>query len=497
MDEEQDDANGDVDVKDDEGQGGVTEHVDVEGDATKTASEGEETTGNEIDETADDIVSIIRREKQQEFPLVTTHEQNGMTTEEATAVLELLQTEDTVKLQAYIKEQYHLFCKDESKEKGKSDAVFHAEWARSYYYMHMKNFNSQRSPNTTVKDTIYTLVDHNILLPQKKIELEELIKTLKAHRLNAFLQTMEELWAQSKALLPSLTRNSVLVMKRAWFSEQFAKVFDTFHAKHTDSGWEFRPEIQPCALKDSAARSEAKTLLRKVIPSMAPSITTAVERAYCNAMAKLPAFAQKSIGENTRKHFLLKEYYAIVAKVVLSTHHTPSFEWTPEVPVEELPTNSAQEKAKLLITKVRKCHVEKIEDVVKSEYAKIAIANEPWMRSEVKASLRSNWLRAHYYNIVENVVAEPSPSAGSMDSFTFTPHVLVDAVAAGGSSAGSTNSFKCIPDVPVDALAAGKVRDKAKVLVEKVGWCHADIKKEWKRNMPRSLYHMHRGYRRK
>jgi len=77
---------------------------------------------------------------------------------------------------------------------------------------------------------------------------------------------------------------------------------------------------------------------------------------------------------------------------------------------------------------------------VKSEYAKIAIADEPWMRSEVKASLRSNWLRAHYYNIVENAVAEPSSSAGSMDSFTF------------------------IPDVPVDALAAGEVRETSESL---------------------------------
>jgi len=450
MDEEQSDTVEDADAEDDKGQGDVTEHVNVEGDATKTTSEGGETAGNETDEPANDILAIVRRDEQQEFPLITTHEQNCMTTEEAKGVLELVQAGDTVELQTYIKEQYHLFCRNESKEQGESDAVFHAEWARNHYYVHIKNLYSPRGLHTTIKEAICALVDHNVLLPQKKIELEELSNTLEDRHLSAFLQTVDDLWAKSEALLPSFARSSSIAAKNAWFSEQFEKVFDTFHVKHTDSGWKFKPEIQLCDLEDSAARSEAKTLLQKVTPSMVPSITTAVNRAYSDAMAELPAFAQTSMGENTRKHFLLTEYYTIVAKVVSSAHHTPSFKWTPAVAVEELPTNSAQEKAKLLITKVRQCHVEKIESAVKSEYAKIAIAEEPWIGSEVKASLRSNWLRTHYYAIVENVVTPPSSSAKPMDSFTF------------------------IPDVPVDALATSEAREKAKLLVEKVSKCHAD-----------------------
>ena len=103
MDEEQSDTVEDADAEDDKGQGDVTEHVNVEGDATKTTSEGGETAGNETDEPANDILAIVRRDEQQEFPLITTHEQNCMTTEEAKGVLELVQAGDTVELQTYIK----------------------------------------------------------------------------------------------------------------------------------------------------------------------------------------------------------------------------------------------------------------------------------------------------------------------------------------------------------------------------------------------------------
>jgi len=146
-------------------------------------------------ELASVIASIMDRIGEAAFPAVLPKEQSAFSVEVATDLLTWVQKTDSVQIQSYISEQWKLYRQNNSFiDTTKSESMLHAEWARNYYYVHLRQFQESRCPGEIVYDSLCSLLDGASLPEATRTSLRQLcskvevskVEELRCHFMGAF-----------------------------------------------------------------------------------------------------------------------------------------------------------------------------------------------------------------------------------------------------------------------------------------------------------------------
>lgn len=147
------------------------------------------------EELASAVASIMDRIGDSAFPAVLPKDQSAVSLEAATDLLTWVQKTDSVQIQSYISEQWKLYRQNNSFiDTTKSERVLHAEWARNYYYVHLRQFQQSRCPGETVYDSLCSLLDGASLAEATQTSLRQLcskvevskVEELRCHFMGAF-----------------------------------------------------------------------------------------------------------------------------------------------------------------------------------------------------------------------------------------------------------------------------------------------------------------------
>ena len=127
----------------------------------------------------DEILTLIAaRKSTDEFPLVKPSEVDEAK-EQAEEALTWVRKDEAVRLQSYIDHMYKLYREalPMSAASGKPESVIHAEWARGWYYFHLRAFLSQA--DWVGEDTFVSPVPPELLPASEQMAAKTLLLELK------------------------------------------------------------------------------------------------------------------------------------------------------------------------------------------------------------------------------------------------------------------------------------------------------------------------------
>ena len=355
---------------------------------------------------ATELAEIANRISKNEFPAVLVSEQCSLSECDASDVLAWVQKEESVRIQSYILERYAEFRNAAGQLVEHNEAVFRAQWARDHYYKHLQEYQEANHGNYAVANALKTCMDWTQIPESIRETVLRMAKKIHASQITALIRFIDTQWDEVWLRLPSCAQVDAAGMKRKWILQECGTVLQQFIHKDFETSWAFRPELSVDELPDSEAQQHARKLLSLVQQQHESTIKEAFETEYNKITTLVPASILCGMESAIRKKVLLDKYYAVVERIVHDIPAVTEFSFHPAFPVNDLPSIEDQHHARMLLKQVQSHHVATIEETVAMRYAHTESTIAGSLLQSYQAEIKQNWMREHYYKIIEDVVHE-------------------------------------------------------------------------------------------
>ena len=98
--------------------------------------------------------------------------------------------------------------------------------------------------------------------------------------------------------------------------------------------------------------------------------------------------------------------------IVQKTDEVKVFKFEPDLPISELASAGEQQHASKLVSRVQQHHAKQISALVKQRYAECSKVISSELLQEFGDEIKLNWMREHYFKIVEEVLDASSTKRG-------------------------------------------------------------------------------------
>ena len=109
---------------------------------------------------------------------------------------------------------------------------------------------------------------------------------------------------------------------------------------------------------------------------------------------------------------------SIAESIVQKAHEVNVFKFKPDLPISELASAGEQQHASKLVSRVQQHHAKQISALVKQRYAECSKVISSGVLQEFGDEIKLNWMREHYFKIVEEVLDASSTKPDGSDSVT-------------------------------------------------------------------------------
>ena len=245
----------------------VREDTDVD---EKKSDNGDEVSGsNSI------LQAIAGRLADGSFPAVLVSEIAEGTRVEAQEALSSVQRDDQVRIQHFMDTRYNNYRLGQGSDDTKGDSTLRAEWALSYYYLHLISWIAQENRNA-YRATFLPLVPPALLSPEKQQRAKELLSQLGDNDQPPFAERVHNALSEFLKVLPStMAAAEKDILRDAWFQERYYAILEEFLAQRAPT--QFVPLLAPDRV-DESRRAEFHALCSKMRASDADAFHGEVEK---------------------------------------------------------------------------------------------------------------------------------------------------------------------------------------------------------------------------
>ena len=384
-----------------------------------------------LDETDSIIRDIISRHEGGEFPEVLPEQasSDSIANGDVSDMLHWMQHTDHEKITKYMEDRYS----DSINEGGSmqvSSAVARAKWARDWYYVHAtKYFWLHKSGFAKATDAFMSMVRLDDL-PKEAIDIaRDLLMQIGDVRAEELVTFMKGEWMQFWNNLPPFLRADEIEMRQKWAASNYETLLRSFVA--SIDMFEFQPELSLESVEPGERRDTAAKLVARVTRTHVDTIQSEVNKAFTAETAGIPLCILDGMRNEIRQRFLEAKYFNIVSSVLDGPADARDcIKFTPAVPVDVLPDNT-KPRALALLQRVLPEHSGKIDREVQSRFKQTMSTLPEFLQTKPPDSIREEWMKQNYYDIVEEVVANRTGNYNTAQSNDGAAKVVATATVDG------------------------------------------------------------------
>ena len=179
-------------------------------------------------ELSESIAAIVDRVSQEAFPAVLPSEQTVMEVDVASELLAWVQKVDATEIQSFMDEQWRLFRQNNIVTDEKPDPARRAEWAREFYYVHLRQFQESRQQQNLVFESLKACFPNAVISAGSEARISELCLCVEAANIEALSQHVAEAWSAIWTSLPEFCRINESEMKNEWFARSCVDLLQSF-----------------------------------------------------------------------------------------------------------------------------------------------------------------------------------------------------------------------------------------------------------------------------
>ena len=225
-----------------------------------------------------------------------------------------------------------------------------------------------------------------------------------------------------------LSEHAQRKLRQNWLKQHYVERVVVVVDRFTRASWSFKPAVALDQLSDEERPTAAK-LYSSVDKAAAEKIDAMVASEFLAVSSTLQCSVPSEVKDELRMAWLKDNYIKVVARVLEEAARNVAAKWTfsPMVTVESLPESERAATAKMYAIVDRAAAMEidaAVENEMSSMVAKLPASTLP----DIKAKLRSSWLRENYIKIVSRVLSARSQTSAGREGWTFTPAVSIAAL---------------------------------------------------------------------
>lgn len=405
------------------------------------SSDAEESPSQEVAEesievstaAAQELAAIVDRQARGIFPEVAPPVVEDGQADMAQELIRWWQKVEYSRTASYIAEQYAKFICD-SPPSDKPASIQRAQWAREFYYVHLKAFRDETEiSNQSVLDAAGAVLHFDKLSEEKRLVLERMLQCLKSAEVENLVCYIQQSWAKFWESLPEFARISEGEMQASWLIEKGEDILTGFLEVRRSNEFVFVPELPVANIVSASDREEAALLVAKVRLSDVCKVEEAVSAAYEEAMCGIPAWMRTSHETDMRRQFLEGHYFSIIRGVV-GAPILDEFCFKPLVSVEALLTEELREEARVILRTVKEQHVPLIDTALSDAFEAITQSVSFELSPALKESMWDSFIKSEYYRIVKEITSSSGDSCSLVTRAVSRPLAVVGAGV--GSSGG-------------------------------------------------------------
>jgi hypothetical protein len=393
----------------------------------------------------DALTAIAARRAAGEFPLAKPMEVDEAIRVQAEEALAWVRKDEAVRLQSFIDHQYKLYRESlpHSASPGKPESVIHAEWAREWYYFHLKAFLAQ---NECVRHGRFVSPVPPELLPApQQVAAQDLLLQLKHEWVPAFKTVVRAKLEEFLALLRSTPGLDVSadIVTDSWYKKNLYTLLAFFLDEQRTSV--FEPQVCLDTLGEHE-RQEVVELCERLDKSHEKTFHEHLETVWEREWQAMPTAELQQQREVIKKTFVAKTYKRELAAYVSRLEQSPAtavWEFHSKVDVNDLRTEQEKLLARTSMSRVRQSHMEPFDRELAERWNKFAESLPGDLPPAVASSIEQKWLIQNYFSVLDIVLE------GAVEAFEFQPAVPLSDVPEGG------------PRTEAEALLRGLTREQA------------------------------------
>jgi hypothetical protein len=362
---------------------------------------------------------ISRRIAAKEFPVVLPSEVEAIMQAQAADSLAWVKKDESVRIQSYIDYKYKSYRECLPSSDVRPEAVIHADWARLFYYHHLRAWLAQNDASGS-QDEFISALPVPLLPEDRRAQAESLLSQMDSSKHVLFQNAVQAELREFLELLPSSSSHAETdVLRDAWYTDRYYSIMGAFLDGQVET--QFHPMLAADQIP-AEERPGYVSLCAEMTCDDELHFHRQVNANWDVVWQKMPKGSSlTSQQELIKMNWLARNYVALLTSYLAEKRvvKVAAFVYSPVVSPEALPTDDQRAEAVELLSEVRPFHVDLIDKAVAHGWQQFRQRMPQGLPETVLSSLHQKWLVQNYYPVLARVLGDSVQDS----EFVFVPAV--------------------------------------------------------------------------